>query len=139
MGRRAGETCTELMLVRFLEPRGSSWGVFLEEAEEEAGPGRSCGLCVAERVVGGLVNTGEGRGARPGVFDELGSWGACLGVCVIIGVKSALPKLADSGNSKVSMCSVSIGSWLPDRADGLLLLGELSFMSDAGVAGEVPE
>lgn len=48
----------------------------------------------------------------------------------------AVAELTDSGSSKFSILSAAMGSG-PAAVSGLLaLLGEGSFMSDAGVAGE---
>lgn len=56
------------------------------------------------------------KGARSGFFD--------------------VAELTDSGSSKFSMLSADMGSG-PMEASGLLaLLGEGSFISDAGVAGD---
>ena len=68
LGRRAGETWTELTLARFLLPRAVINGVFLVP---ELGPGNSCGLWVTEAAVIGFVNIGDGSGARPGVLVRL--------------------------------------------------------------------
>ena len=55
---------------------------------------------------------------------------------MLMGVRLGFEKLADSGNSNVSMWSVSMGSWLPVLEPVLRLFGELSFINDAGVAGD---
>jgi hypothetical protein len=54
LGSSAGETCTELILDRFLLPRGASCGVLLSAVELDLAS--SWGLWVAEDVVIGLTN-----------------------------------------------------------------------------------
>lgn len=60
-------------------------------------------------------------------------------VCVIKGVRASfwnVPELTDSGSSKLSMFSAAKGSD-PAAAFGLFaLLGDGSFMREAGVAGD---
>ena len=121
------------MLDRFLPPLGASWGVFLA-AELE--PEVNCGLWFAEAFVDGFVKTGDGSGINPGVLAELLSCVDNTGVRVSREGRFCLEKFADSGSSNVSICSVSIGSWLPGLEAVLRLLGELSFIKEAGVAGD---
>lgn len=45
-------------------------------------------------------------------------------------------KFADSGSSKLSICSGATGSWLLTLRVEVRLLGELSFIREAGVAGD---
>ena len=133
LGRRAGETGMELMLPRFLLPRGRSCGVFLAP---NPAPARSCGLCVADGVGGGFTRDGDGGGTRAGVLEPLLSWACCVGAGALVEAAVLCKKPADSGSSKVSMWSVSITSWLPALVPTLWEFGELSFMSEAGVAGD---
>ena len=136
-GRRAGEMGTEEPEERFLEVevlelRAARRGVFRSEAEEEENLlGRICGDCVADLVDIGLMK-GEALaepepalrdGARTGVRDSAVGVG-CLG------------KWTESGSSKFSMWSIAWGSWLPPLLPVVRVLGELSFISDAGVAGD---
>lgn len=133
LGLKAGETWTELTLARFLLPRAARRGVFLVA---EADPGVNSGLWVADMGAGGLAATGEGRGRRLGVLPDFSCWTIRGETDVLMGVRFGLEKLADSGSSNVSMWSVSIGSWLPVPEPAVRLFGELSFINDAGVAGD---
>jgi hypothetical protein len=131
LGRKAGETGIELTLPRFLLPLDRSCGVFLAPTPD---PASSCGLWVAgEAVTGGCASEGEGSGASDGVLEVLLSSEGCVGVG-----QFAVPfrKFADSGSSSISICSVSSTPWLPALAPALRVLGELSFMREAGVAGD---
>lgn len=133
LGLRAGETGIELTLPRFLEPLGRSCGVFLVPRPD---PASNCGLWVADAGTGSLVSDGEGSGARAGVLEALASWDDCVGVGQLGDVTPGWEKFADSGSSNVSICSVSTVAGAPAPAPAVRGLGELSFINDAGVAGE---
>jgi len=113
-----------------LLPFAINRGVFRVPDEE---PGNNRGLWFAEAVVGGFGNTGDGSGASAGVLSCVASGATCG---VVDADWGGLEKLADSGSSNDSMCSASTVSWPPALAAEVRLFGEVSFISDAGVAGD---
>lgn len=108
LGRRAGETWTELTLPRFLLPLGGSCGVLLPFMDPD--PGASSGLCVAEAVPDGLEKMGGGNGGTDELLTEFGSGEISPGVAASIETRGPLGKFADSGSSKLSICSDAIAS-----------------------------
>ena len=126
------------MLARFLLLLGANCGVFLRFGVVDEEPGRSCGLALAEAGPVGLANTGDGS-AWNGVFGAPSRAGERnCGDSVLIGAGCDFEKLlelTDSGSSKVSMCSISCDSGEPVVVP-LFAFGDVSFMREAGVAGE---
>ena len=125
------------MLARFLLLLGASCGVFLGFGVVDEEPGRSCGLALAEAGPVGFAKTGEGSGWK-GVFGASRAGDRICGESVLIGAGWGLEKLlelTDSGSSKVSICSISLDSDGP-AVLALFALGDVNFISDAGVAGE---
>jgi hypothetical protein len=135
LGRSAGETCTEPTLARFLLPLAARFGVFRTWLVGPD-PGASCGLWLAEAAKLGLAKMGDGSGWKTDVLAGLGSDRGRAGIAVFIGATCPFGKLADSGSSKLSICSAGMASCVVAAADRLLFLGEDSFMREAGVAGE---
>lgn len=144
LGNKAGDTWEELILALFMALRGASCGVFrrfgVVVVDELAA---SWGLWLADAVVLARANPGDGNGWNAGVLDDadsvFGDRSCGDFVCVIKGVTSdfcAVPELTGSGSSNFSMTSAAMGSG-PAATSGLsALLGEGSFIRDAGVAGE---
>src|SRR4051812_35410490 len=86
LGRSAGDTCTELTLLRFLLLRGSICGVRRALGPED--PGVSSGLCRAETPAVGLAKMGDGRGWKEVAWAEFGCSDGdtvALFVCVMSG------------------------------------------------------
>lgn len=140
LGRRAGDTCDELILALLLL-RGASCGVFLGFGVVAEEPGVNCGLWLAGAAAPGFANTGDGSGRKAEVPPEAGS-DAGERICgdrILRGARAGFSKvleLTGSGSSKFSMPSAAVRSDSPGAPDLFALLGDGSLISEAGVAGE---
>jgi hypothetical protein len=64
LGRRAGETCDEVILALLLWPRGASCGVFLRFGVVAEEPGVSLGLWLVAAATPDFADTGDGSGSN---------------------------------------------------------------------------